>query len=165
MAAHQCCIHFKDGNGPLTQCSSISFEKVCSCCELWINLDRQQRLVAEKLKVLLDKVKDDSFAIGSFCYHRSCYSKFTNKTDLKRSQARCAKIMENRSMESEEDMNDKDLPSDPPPKKMLRSSMPSTSTSSKSSSVLPPVCIICNKVELFFTDTVSVHFQHFSLSL
>ncbi|CAB4001806.1 Hypothetical predicted protein, partial [Paramuricea clavata] len=153
MALPRCCIHFKDGNGPLTPFTSVSFEKFRHCHEIWIDLDGQQRQVAEKSKGVLQDVDDKSSAVGNFYYHRSCYSKFTNLTNIKRSQARCAKIMANRSVENQQDTISTEPTCSPPPKKMLRSSMPSTSTTSQSSSILPPACIICNKDEIYITDT------------
>ncbi|CAB4015222.1 Hypothetical predicted protein [Paramuricea clavata] len=157
MALPRCCIHFKDGNGPLTPFTSVSFEKFRHCHEIWIDLDGQQRQVAEKSKGVLQDADDKSSAVGNFYYHRSCYSKFTNLTNIKRSQARCAKIMANRSVENQQDTISTEPTCSPPPKKMLRSSMPSTSTTSQSSSILPPACIICNKDEIYITDTKVSH--------
>ena len=157
MALPRCCIHFKDGNGALTPFTSVSFEKFRHCHELWIDLDGQQRIVAEDSKGVLQDVDDKPLAVGNFYYHRSCYSKFTNVTNIKRAQARCAKIMANRSVEIEKDTIITEAPPIPSPKKMLRSSMPSTSRTPQSSSILPPTCIICNKDEVYVTDTVSDH--------
>ena len=103
-------------------------------------MDGQQRQVAEKSKSVIQDVNDKSSAVHNFYYHRSCYSKFTNVTNIKRSQARCAKVMANRSVKNQQDTIITE-----PPKKMLKSSMPSTSTTSQSTSTLPPACIICNK--------------------
>ena len=38
--------------------------------------------------------------------------------------------------------------------------MPSMSTTLQSTSTLPPACIICNKDEVYVTDTVSDHALH-----
>ena len=155
MALLRCRIHFQDGNGPLTSFTNVSFEKFRQCHELWINLDGQQRQVAEKSKSVIQDVNDKSSAVHNFYYHKSCYSKFTNVTNIKRSQARCAKVMANRSVENQQDTIITE-----PPKKMLKSSMPSTSTTSQSTSTLLPACIICNKDEVYVTDTVSDHALH-----
>ena len=155
MPLPRCCIHFQDRNGPLTSFTNVSFEKFRQCHELWIDLDGQQRQVAEKSKSIIQDVNDKSSAVNNFYYHRSCYSKFTNVTNINRSQARCAKVMANRLVENQQDTIITE-----PPKKMLRSSMPSTSTTSQSTSTLPPACIICNKDEVYVTDTVSDHALH-----
>ena len=63
--------------------------------------------------------------------------------------------MANKSVENQQDSIITE-----PPKKMLRSSMPSTSTTSQSTSTLLPACIICNKDEVYVTDTVSDHALH-----
>ena len=151
-AFRRCCIHFKEGNGTLTPFSSVSFEKFRQCHELWANLDGQQRQIVEETSGILNNVANKSSVVSDFFYHRTCYSKFTNTTNIKRSQARCAKIMENRTEDRVIQEQDNCTQ---PPKKMLRSSMPSTSTTSRSTTVLPPTCIICNKDEVYVTDTVS----------
>ena len=61
--------------------------------------------------------------------------------------------MANRSVENQQDTIITE-----PPKKMLRSSMPSTSTTLQSTSTA--ACIICNKDEVYVTDTVSDHELH-----
>ena len=100
MASPPCCLIHSDS-------SSVSYHKFKKWHEQWINLDGQQRRVAEKtLGVLqvIEKGQEDR-DVNDLYYHRACYSKFTNLTNIKRSQARCAKIEENRShgYESEKD--------------------------------------------------------------
>ena len=65
-----------------------------------MDLDGQQRQVAQKSKSVLQDVNNKSSAVHNFYYHRSCYSKFTNVTNIKCSQARCAKVLANRSVEN-----------------------------------------------------------------
>ena len=160
MARPQCCIHFKEGGGPLIPFSSLSFEKFRNCNDLWINLDGQQRQIAEKSKSVLQEVDNKSSAVSSFYYHRNCYSKFTNVTNINRSQVRCAKMMANRTQEYQTNTGLTEPETTPTPPKMLRSSMASSGTSktSKPSTVLPPVCIICNKDEVYVTDKVINHY-------
>ena len=96
MSIHRCFIHLRDGKGPLTQFSRVSFEKSRHCHELWVNLDGDQRLIAEKYSgIFKDAVAQKSSAVSDYFYHKSCYSRFTNVANIKCSQARCAKIMAN----------------------------------------------------------------------
>ncbi len=100
--------------------------------------------------------EDDYERFDELSFHRKCYSSFTNKTLLNRAEARHKKV-ESKSKTSltvvEE--GESSLSSEPVPKKVLRSSIQTTSTSaSKSEHVLPAICIICKKEDLYCKDTV-----------
>ena len=121
MASPPCCfIHFEGEYGPLTRFSSVSYQKFKKCHEQWINLDGQQRLVAEKTLGVLQVIEkgQENTDVNDLYYHRACYSKFTNLTNIKRSQARCTKIEENRSHGYEYE-KDESIPSSPPRKKTV----------------------------------------------
>ena len=118
MSSHQCFIHFKDVKGPLKPFSSISFEKARHCHELWINLDGEHRLIAEKCSGIFKDVAQKSSSVSDYFCHRSCYSRFTNVANINRSQARCAKIMANRTENTDAAfIKEQDTSTQPPDKK------------------------------------------------
>ena len=95
---------------------------------------------------------------NQLAFHRKCYSTFTNKTILNRAESRRKKS--ERQFETSQDEGVSSETSEPIPRKVLRSSLASPSTSTcttvtKSKHVLPPVCIICKKKNLYYNDTVS----------
>ena len=151
----KCLIHFKGVEGPLTCFSDISFGKFLTNHELWLTLDGEQREVAERTKDIVEQFQncDGSVHLSTLYYHRSCYSRFTNVTLVKRAQNRCSKTFE---PPTEAVQADQGLEAEHfiPPNKFLRSSM-STTEKPRSQAILPPVCIICNKEEIYITDTVS----------
>lgn len=88
-------------------------------------------------------------------FHRKCYSAFTNKTLLNRAEARRKKAEKEITSPLASVDRDSDN-SDPIPKKVLRSSLEASTsaTRSKKKHVLPPVCILCKKTDLYYTDSV-----------
>ena len=88
-------------------------------------------------------------------FHRKCYSAFTNKTLLNRAEARHKKAEKKITSPLASVDRDSDN-SDPIPKKVLRSSLEASTsaTRSKKKHVLPPVCIVCKKKDLYYTDSV-----------
>ncbi len=160
-ATSSCLIHFKGEKGPLTCFTETAFKKVLTSHELWITLDGEQREIADKTSGVLKNLHNlnhPSDMIKDMHYHRTCYSKFTNVTLIKRAQARCAKEQET----SETTKNDQETKSEDesgPARKLLRSSTSST-VNFRSQAILPPVCIVCNQEKAYFTDAVSVLLKH-----
>ena len=144
MSSTSCLIHFKGDDGPLTNFSEVSFNKFLTSHQLWLSLDGQQRDIAEQTKVTIEEIQkmdNPSQAIKSLGYHRSCYSKFTNVTLIKRAQARCAKIQKSKNPIEEIEVidNSGEETTSFSQKKMLRSSTSAmSSTRSRNQNILPP---------------------------
>lgn len=140
-----CLVHFEGEEGPLKPFTHISFSTFLTCHESWLSLDGDQREIAQRTKNVVQHIKDDD--VGNFFYHRNCYSKFTNKTLIHRSQVRCEKMKH----DSNKDTNTSNCQDQP--KKLLRSA--TTSFTSQNKAILPPVCIICLQEKTYFTEPVS----------
>ena len=143
-----CFIHFSGEVGPLTSLTDTSFHKISTSHELWLTLDGQQREVAERITKKMEEIKSqEDPALGNLYYHRTCYSKFTNITFIKRAQDRCAKNDETVCHQGERSEEEGTA------RKVLRSSM-SCGVQSRSRHVLPPICIICGEEKSYVNDTV-----------
>jgi predicted membrane chloride channel (bestrophin family) len=145
----ECLIHFRGEIGPITHFSEVSFEKFLKCRKIWLSLDGEQRNVANKT---VDLVPDDDInKADNFAYHRSCYSKFTNKTLILRAENRCRKNAGN-----DKDVSTSGVEGEPCQPKILRSSLTQdANVKPRNQHVLPPVCIICQKQKLYYTNQVS----------
>ena len=132
-----CVIHFdEEGNDArLANISDVSFPKFLDCRSTWQNLDGIQREVAKKSFEFIsaDAALNDDTDFSSFSYHRGCYSRFTNATDIKRAKVRCQK----KCIAGDHSSCQHALPEDtlheedtPPVKKVLRS-METTDSSVK----------------------------------
>lgn len=152
--SHKCLIHFKEVKGPLTCFTEISFGKFLTNHALWLTLDGEQRDVAERTKDLVEQFQtyNEPLHLDTLYYHRCCYSKFTNLTLVKRAQNRCSKKLESPA-EVHKACQESNVENLAPSKKLLRSSTPRTEKP-RSQAILPPVCIVCNKGEIYITDTV-----------
>lgn len=150
----KCLIHFKGVEGPLTCFTDISFRKFLTNHALWLTLDGEQRDVAERTKDLVERFQtcDEPLRLYTLYYHRSSYSNFTNLTLVKRAQNRCSKNFDPPT-EVYEAGQESEVENCIPAKKILRSSTPRTERP-RSQAILLPVCIICNKGEIYITDTV-----------
>lgn len=150
-----CLIHFEEEEGRLTTFTKNSFEKFLTSHEQWITLDGQQQKIAERTNDIVRNVKSSDqplHVIQNLHYHRKCYSKFTNVTLIKRAQSRCSKqsvITEADCGKVQETNNEQSLP----PKKLMRSGS-SNSFKSRNKNVLPSVCLICQKENMYITDQV-----------
>lgn len=160
MGSPSCLIHFKGEEGHLTCFSEVSYDKFKTSQQLWRSLDGQQREIAHKIKEIVEeiaKVENPSEAIQNLHYHRSCYSKFTNITLIRRAQARCDKQQETNDQSEENEMGEinNEITTTTPPSKVLRSSSSSSAVKSRSQNVLPPICIICGQENAYKTEPVS----------
>lgn len=115
-----CLIHFKGEKGPLTCFTEISIKKVLTSHELWLKLDGEQRGIADKTVHIL-KSHENLQCPSNLYYHRTCYSKFTNVTFIKRADVRCVKQRETSEMATTNDQESEDGTG--PSRKLLRSSM------------------------------------------
>ena len=152
-----CLIHFEGECGPLTNFTEVSYQKFLVCREIWLTLDGVQRIIAEKT---MHVTAEDCTTFEHLAYHRTCYSKFTNKTLIQRAKERVQK-RPTRLLTAEtvdDETNDDDGDEVPAPK-LLRSMAPKLTdeVKPKNAHVLPAVCIICNKKESYFTDRVNIN--------
>jgi hypothetical protein len=153
-----CLIHFKGEKGPLTCFTETSFKKVLASHELWLTLDGEQREIADKTAHVLKNLQSFNYPsdmLKDVHYHRTCYSKFTNVTLIKRAQARCTREQDTSETATRNDQEMTGEDETGPARKLLRSSTSST-VNSRSQAILPPVCIVCNHEKAYFTDAVSV---------
>lgn len=151
----------------LTRFTDISLKKFLACHELWLELDGEQREIAVNTTQIVKDIQttgDPSSITCNLHYHRSCYSKFTNRISIGRAQTRCAKRQKDDEISVKEDENTitkVDEAASLPPSKSLRSSTSPSAVKPRNQAVLPPICIICNEEHKYITDTVShLYFLH-----
>ena len=105
-------------------------------------------------------IAEDCTTFEHLAYHRTCYSKFTNKTVIQRAKERVQKrpTIPLTAETVDDETNDDDNDEVPSPK-LLRSMAPKLTDEAKpkNAHVLPAVCIICNKKESYFTDRVNIN--------
>ena len=125
--------------------------------EIWLTLNGVQRHVAEKtMHVAAECCK----TFERLACHRTCYSKFTNKTFIQQAKERVHKrptiplTAEMIDDETNDDNDHKVLA-----RKRLRSMAPKLDDEAKPKNphVLPAVCIICDKKQSHFTQRVSIN--------
>ena len=77
----------------------MSFDKFLECRSIWLTLDGIQREVAKKsLQFISEDGRNiDAVDFEKLFYHRGCYSRFTNATDIKRAKTRCQKVQQRRA--------------------------------------------------------------------
>ncbi len=80
-----CLIHFDGEGGRLARFTEHAYQRFLECRQIWVTLDGKQREIADNTACLNDTEWQNSTA----GYHRGCYSKFTNKTLIKRAIIRC----------------------------------------------------------------------------
>ena len=157
-----CLIHF-DGesqNVPLTTFTKVSCDEFLECRSIWLTLDGIKREVAKKsLQFISEDGRNiDGANFENLLYHRGCYSRFTNATDIKRAKTRCQKkFNEGEPSSSCTDVQDTSELEDPQPaKKMLRSTTSTcTRIRPRNPHVVAPICIICKSEKSYFTESVS----------
>jgi hypothetical protein len=119
-------------------------------------LDGEQREIADKTARILKNLQNLSYPsdmIKDMHYHRTCYSKFTNVTLIKRAKARCEREQETTETVTKNDQEMKSEDESGTARKLLQSSTSST-VNSTSQAILPPVCIVCNQEIAYITDAV-----------
>ena len=157
-----CLINFKGESVVLTRFTDISLETFLTCHKLWLGLDGEQREIAESTTHIAKDIQTTGDLRDITCnlhYHRSCYSKFTNLTSIRRAQTRSAKRQKDDEISNNENRNittEVNQAVSAPPKKFLRSStVMSSAVKPRNQTVLPPICIICNEEHKYINDPVS----------
>ena len=164
----KCFIHYNnvsDLDELLITATKASLCKIIQCRNRWASLDGEARSISEKsygyLSVDQEHIIQGQGSVETLTtrwfYHRKCYQNFTNKRIIELAEKRAAKKDEESSASATE-----------PPRKSQRRREGDDSTSSsrdRTSGVLPKVCIICKKKELFFNDKVSTELRSPSIAL
>ena len=95
-----CLIHLEGTGGPLTRFSRNSLSTFLRFRECWLNVDGKQtdtaqtsleKLSREDCERIIENEEDESEV--PFYYHRTCYSRFTDKAKLKAAQIRKEKSL------------------------------------------------------------------------
>ena len=84
----ECGIHLVDSAVDLIQISQKSAEKLRSCAVEWISIDEVDSSEYAVSSELLDKYGKELNFPDTFCYHRLCYSRFTDKNRFLRATKR-----------------------------------------------------------------------------
>ena len=160
----RCLIHFEGEDGCLTPFTEKSLQTFIESRQQWLLLDGEQNKVAIKTLTFIDEGITEPRSISeTYYYHRNCYSKFTNKTFIKRAEARRKgkRSIEQQGNQSSTAKNNQSstagaADSDGQTKtKLLRSSRNSCSFANpKKKHVLAPYCIICKQEKSYYTDPV-----------
>lgn len=152
-----CIIHFAkvDPALPLIKFTTCTLERFVERRKQWLYLDGEQKEVAEKSLEFLP-IDQDTLYSAQFYYHKECYCKFTDKTKVERAIARSQKsdviVGGHYSTQDEDERRPLTRSLIKPESVVART----TKLVSSRSDVLPEICIICKKVESYFTDPVSV---------
>ena len=154
-----CIIHFSkvDAFLPLIQFTSCTFDRLKERRNEWLHLDGEQREIAEKsLEFLTIEQEQLCYENDSppFFYHKECYRRFTDKTKMERAATRLKKVdlKHNKQIVNlEEKMRPltRSLLDKPESVKVT----PQENSTGKD--ILPEICIICKKLENYYTDPVS----------
>ena len=163
----KCFIHFsaisKDDEVLITA-TGTSLCKIVECRSRWIVLDGEAREVSERSFQYMNEnegkqlICDEAAVRSDLFYHRKCYQKLTNKRVIEMAEKRVG---------SKEKTSEKTNE----PQRKSRRSIASSSTSSiakvktKSTGILPRICIICKKKELYYNNKVSYHVRSYILRL
>lgn len=150
-----CFIHYEDAIGSLSNFTKVSFERFIECRRQWLNLDGRQNEVALKTTRTIGVEENSYDNYAQFCFHRKCYSAFTNKTIINRAEIRRKKAEQLQPRDT--CTKQEEASSGTIPRKFLGSSSTQSpyGIESKSEHVLPPICIICHKEHSYYNDTVS----------
>lgn len=137
-----CIIHFPGTKGKLYNFTSTTFSKFIQSRKAWLSFEgKQQHCVALNSyeHVDDDRTWPNTYTAGHFVYHKSCYSRFTDRSKLERAE---------KSMTNE-------LPC--LKKKRTRSSDGAQLVPRNPiSGILPKICVICKEENLFYTCRVSL---------
>lgn len=131
----------------IVQFSEKSLIKVKECMLEWEKLDGDDaalaRRYAEDPTSFLHVVEQSPEFFANYGYHRSCYSRFTNKTNLLRAKKR----QENREQSLKEDPALFQAPPPSPKRTRLQQSVGRASShgSTTSRTTMPVSCIICKR--------------------
>ena len=162
----KCFIHFsaisKDDEILITATGTLC--KIVECRSRWIVLDGEAREVSERSFQYMNEnegkqlICDEADIRSDLFYHHKCYQKLTNKRVIEMAEKRVGS-------------KEKTLEKTNEPQRKSRQSIASSSTPSiakvktKNTGILPRICIICKKKELYYNNKVSYHVQKIFLRL
>ena len=152
----QCFIHFNDVSQLLTQVRAQRLLKFISCRKRWVKLEGEISDICQKSYNLFTDKDVVEFLSANTCedlqwyYHQNCYKRICDKNKLKAAKA---KYLSCRSNEEETDSESARI--------LTRSSLAQenkeTGLTARTSYILPPRCIICEKGSDLFV-MVSLNF-------
>ena len=162
-----CLLHiFMKETSKVTPFTVVSWKKACECAERWKDLEDciEKQISVEHADMWAQSRVD--VMKGSYGYHRNCYSHFTNTTNIARAAKRYRQVEGQCSAEATGGMT-RSIPTSSTRKKVTPT--PSTSTRTLRSAepplalvshtapprvkhVLPDICIVCKKKDIFMTS-------------
>ena len=141
----KCFIHFDDVSQSLTQVTNQRLLKFISCRKRWVKLEGEKSEICQKSYGLFTDEDVVEFPSANTCenlqwyYHQNCYKRICDENKLKTAEAKCLS-----SETSNEEKKDSE-----PGRKSTRLSLAQESKKcgvpARSSHVLQPRCIICEK--------------------
>ena len=162
MSESKCFIHFStvyEINEILIAATKASLCKIIECRKRWSVLDGEARSLSEQSFAFLSS-DDEQIIEGSVetlptsrFYHRKCYQSFTNKRLIELAEKRLAK--KNLNELSQGEIENAAATVEPPRKSKRREKSADSSSTGRTAGILPKLCIICKKKELFYNDKVS----------
>lgn len=128
-----CCIHLVENlnDHKITGFSEKSLDKILHSQSEWINLDGEEKIVAENLSKFDLKISSN---VG---YHRQCYMRFTDRTRIEKAKKRTQVKRSNENSESS------------------RLNRRLVFQKSANTGVFPDICVICRK-EQYVTEKHSL---------
>ena len=132
--------------------------KIVECRSRWIALDGEAREVSERSFQYMNEnegkqlICDEAAVRSDLFYHRKFHQKLTNKRVIEMAEKRVGSKEKTWKKTNE-------------PQRKSRRNIASSSTSSvakvktKSTGILPRMCIICEKKELYYNKKVRYHVQ------
>jgi hypothetical protein len=162
MSESKCFIHFStvsEIDEILIAATKASLCKIIECRKRWSVLDGEAKTISEQSFAFLSG-DDEQIIEGSVetlptsrFYHRKCYQSFTNKRLIELAEKRLAK--KNLNEPSQGEIENAAATVEPPRKSKRREKSADSSSTGRTAGILPKLCIICKKKELFYNDKVS----------
>jgi hypothetical protein len=163
MSESKCFIHFStvsEIDEILIAATKASLCKIIECRKRWSVLDGEAKTISEQSFAFLSG-DDEQIIEGSvetlptnrFLYHRKCCQSFTNKQLIELAEKRLAK--KNLNEPSQRQIENAAGTVEPPRKSRRREKSADSSSGGRTVGILPKLCIICKKKELFYNDKVS----------
>ncbi|CAB4036858.1 Hypothetical predicted protein [Paramuricea clavata] len=170
MSESKCFIHFStvsEIDEILIAATKASLCKIIECRKRWSVLDGEARSISEQSFAFLSG-DDEQIIEGSVetlptsrFYHRKCYQSFTNKRLIELAEKRLAR--KNLNEPSQREIENAAATVEPPRKSKRREKSSDSSSRGRTVGILPKLCIICKKKELFYNDKNSNQsFQKFA---
>ena len=139
---------------PLTQFTSCTFDRFKERRNEWLHLDGEQREIAEKFLTIEQEQLCYENDYLPFFYHKECYRRFTDKTKMERAATRLKKV----DLKHNKQIVNLEEKIRPLTRRLIdkpESVKVTQQENSTGKDILPEICIICKKLENYYTDLVS----------